>query len=172
MAFDVSEINRRINALFSGIKAQALAVIKTEAVKSVLKNFEMGGRPKWEPSVKKGKLKGTKTLVVTGKLSNVSAEIAGDMVILKTAPEARAYAKIHQEGGTIEMPSREVRHRKVTAGRNKGKTVFASSRSKKAKPSMTKPYKINIPARPYLVIPPEDIPKILKAVETAISKKL
>lgn len=49
--------------------------------------------------IKKGKNKGTKTLVVSGNLSNVGSDIdyAGSQVILKSNPLTRPYARIHQE---------------------------------------------------------------------------
>ncbi len=166
----VDEVINRINKEVEKIKKQSLAILKIEAVKSVKRNFEEGGRPKWEPSVKRGKLKGTKTLVVTGTLSNVTAktDTARGVVTLQSNPGSRAYAKIQHEGGTINMPARTAKRRKVTAGKNKGKSVFASSRHKKTTESQTKPYSIKIPARPFMTVPSEDWEIIINKISTVI----
>jgi phage gpG-like protein len=167
----LTQIFARIKEVTESVRRQALAVIETEAVKSVQKNFEVGGRPAWAPSTKRGKAKGTKTLVVSGDLSEVSAvaDFAASTVTLITSPKARAYARIQNEGGTINMPARTVRTRTVTAGKNKGRSVFAKNSHKRGvKETQSKPYRIVIPARPYMVIPPEDITKIINTIKSNI----
>ena len=167
----LEQITANLTKLTGDIKKKAVAVIEVEAVKSIKKNFEVGGRPAWKPSIKRGKLKGTKTLVVSGALSDVSASAdpSAGTVTITANPASRAYAKIQNEGGEINMPSRAVRRRTATKGKNKGKTVFASSRHKKATETRTKAYKIVIPARPFMVIPPEDIEGIKNKIKSAIN---
>lgn len=166
----VDSVIREIDKAVETVKRSALAILEVEAVKSVKRNFEEGGRPKWEPSVKRGKLKGTRTLVVTGNLSNITAktDTTRGVVMLQSNPASRAYARIQHEGGTINMPARTVKHRKVSAGKNKGRSVFASSRHKKTTQTQTKPYTIKIPARPFMTIPPEDWDRIVNKISTQI----
>jgi phage gpG-like protein len=167
------EAGRRIEDYIDQIKRKALIVIEAEALKSVRTNFEQGGRPKWIPSRKSGKTKGTKTLVVSGNLSNIGSEIdiAGSKVTLMPNPLARVYARIQHEGGTISMKPRTMARRTKKDGRS----VFASKnrelkRAKQIDVSFSKAYTIKIPARPYLIIPPEDYPRIVESVIRAVEK--
>lgn len=167
----IPEIQNTLNKVIRDIKVKGLKAIEIEAVKSIRKNFEVGGRPKWIPSKKSGKMKGTKTLQVTGALSEISA-VRNDSqgtVELSTSPDTRAYARIHQEGGTINMPARTMARRTKKDGRS----VFASKnrdtgKRKKVDVSFSTGYTIKIPARPYMVIPPEDHSEILEQVKKAI----
>ncbi len=170
---DVSEVNARIEKAIEEIKRTALIVIEAEALKSGRSNFEQGGRPKWIPSKKSGKTKGTKTLVVSGNMSNIGSEVdfAGSKVTLMPNPLARVYARIQHEGGTISMKPRTMARRTKKDGRS----VFASKnrelkRAKQIDVSFSKAYTIRIPARPYLVIPPEDYPRIVESVIRAVEK--
>ena len=165
------EAGKRIEDYIDQIKRKALIVIEVEALKSVRTNFEQGGRPKWIPSRKSGKTKGTKTLVVSGNLSNIGSEIdiAGSKVTLMPNPLARVYARIQHEGGTISMKPRTMARRTKKDGRS----VFASKnrelkRAKQIDVSFSKAYTIKIPARPFLVIPPEDYPVILERIREAV----
>lgn len=154
-----TEIKKFLEDSIKQIRSRALSIIEIEAKKSIKKNFQAGGRPnKWKPSKKNKKTRGTKTLVVSGNLSNVSAvkNVEAGTVTLRSNPLAKAYARIHQEGGRINHPSRPVKHRRTKSGR----TVFASSRHKRITgKTMTKPYTVRMPARPYMVIPESDIRK-------------
>lgn len=170
---DVEQITRQIQAVIQQVKTTALNVLEIEGLRSVKKNFKSGGRPKWIPSKKKGKLKGTKTLVVTGSLREVSAvkDEAASSVTLITSPDSRAYARIQHEGGTINMPPRTMARRTKKDGRS----VFASKnrelkRAKQIDVSFSKAHTIEIPPRPFLVIPPEDFPGIVEAIKRAVGK--
>ncbi len=152
---DVEQITRQIQAVIQQVKTTALNVLEIEGLRSVQKNFESGGRPKWIQSKKKGKLKGTKTLVVTGALREVSAvkDEAASSVMLITSSDSRAYARIQHEGGTISIPPRTMARRTKKDGRS----VFASKnrelkRAKKTDVSFSKAHTITIPPRPFLVI--------------------
>lgn len=168
---NIPEIKQKIDQVIETVKVNALKVLEIEAVRSIQKNFEVGGRPKWLPSKKKGKLKGTNTLRVTGTLSQISAvrNDAAGTVTLTTNPASRAYARIHQEGGTINHPGGSRARRK----KRDGKSVFAkksrdTGRANKVDVSFSKPYIIKIPARPYMTIPREDHPSIISAVESRL----
>jgi phage gpG-like protein len=165
------ELEDTITHLIEDIQVKALKVIEIEGVRSIQKNFEVGGRPKWIPSQKKGKAKGTNTLRITGALSSITAvaDFNSHRVTFHPGPGARAYARIHQEGGIIN------RKASTSARRTKrdGRSVFASKRrdtgrAKKVDVSFSKAYSIVIPARPYMVIPPEDIPVMINAITRAI----
>jgi len=171
----IQEIQNRITNIVGQIKTNALKALEIEAVRSIQKNFEVGGRPSWTPSKKKGKLKGTNTLRVTGTLSEVSAvrDDASGTVTLITNPGARAYARIHQEGGVINRKAST--HARRT--KKNGISVFASKnrdtgKAKKVDISFSKPYQIEIPARPYMVIPDEDALHILAQVARGIKTLL
>jgi len=173
MAEDVERIKEEIRRYIERVKTTSLNVLEIEGLRSIQKNFESGGRPKWIPSKKKGKLKGTKTLVVTGALREVSAvkDEAASSVTLITSPDSRTYARIQQEGGTINMKPRTMARRTKTDGRS----VFASKnrdtgKRKKVDVSFSKAHTIRIPARPFLVIPPEDYPGILQAIKRAVER--
>ncbi len=150
------------------------SALETEAVKSVMRNFETGGRPdKWKQSKKSKKNAGTKTLVISGSMSQIQSQTEitsnGLRVTLMPGPNAKAYARIQHEGGTINMPARTLRFKK---SKKTGRDVFASRLHKRiSKETVTKPYKIIITARPYLVIPDEDFPRIINAVTAAINLK-
>lgn len=168
-----NEVENNLRRVIQEVKSTALKVIEIEALRSIQKNFKSGGRPKWKPSKKKGKLKGTKTLVVTGALREVSAvkDEAASSVTLITSPDSRAYARIQHEGGTINIPPRTMARRTKKDGRS----VFAKKnrelkRAKQIDVSFSKAHTIEIPPRPFLVIPPEDFPGIVEAIKRAVGK--
>ena len=173
MADDVERITNEIRKYIDQVRTTALNVLEIEGLRSIQKNFESGGRPKWVPSKKKGKLKGTKTLVVTGTLMKVSAakDEAASSVTLITNPGSRAYARAQQEGATINVPPKTMARR---TKKNK-MSVFASKnrdtgKQKKVDVSFSRGHTITIPPRQFLVIPEEDYPGILQAVKRAVEK--
>jgi phage gpG-like protein len=149
---------------------RALTILEVAAVKSIKKNFEAGGRPPWPawaPSTARRKKGNARLLVVSGNLSNVVTvrNEAERSITLSSNPLARAYARIHQEGGIIHHPARTLRFRRTKTGR----TVFASSRHKRiVKQTTSKPYVVKIPARPYMVIPQEDLNAIAQKIQQEI----
>lgn len=163
-----SKIEKNLNLAIAQIKGRALKALAVEAEKSIKMNFEAGGRPKWQPRKRiTKKQRGRKLLVISGNLSNVTAEVdePNSRIVIKPNPLAAAYARIHQEGGVINMPARELKFRK----KRSGQTVFAGRKHKKiTKVVQAKPYQITIPARPYLVIPTQDFERIKSAVARAI----
>lgn len=163
-----NEVKKFLEAAVAQVKRKALNIIAVAARKSIIKNFDQGGRPTpWKPSKKPKKYKGTKTLVRSGMLKNVAAttDYADSSVTLTTNPAARAYARIHQEGGTINMPARTLRFRKKKYKSGEVKTVFASKKNKRIKMvKQTKPYTITIRPRPYMVIPQEDIDAMINKI--------
>ncbi len=93
-----NELENNLRRVIQEVKSTALKVIEIKALRSIQKNFESSGRQKWIALKIKGKVKGTKTLVVTGALREVSAvkDEAASSVTLITSPDSRAYARIQQ----------------------------------------------------------------------------
>lgn len=171
-----SEIIRRLKGLLKQEQKKALKILEVEGVRSIDMNFSSGGRPKWIPSKKIGKSAekkyGNKTLIHRGNLKKVSSNIVDGYVILTTNPISRRYASIQHFGGTINRRGGTMARRTM-----KGRTgsVFASKRkwaSKKKSGSVRvgffKSYSIRIPARPFMVVPREDYPRILSAMERGL----
>ena len=166
---DEDSVKKYLDDSIQKIKSKALDILEIEAPKIIRKNFALGGRPvPWKPSNKLKKHPGSKTLIVTGNLSNVLAtkNEAESSVTITTNPLSRAYARIQQEGGTINMPARTMKFRTKRYKNGTSKTVFASSRHKKFTEKISKPYRINIQARPYMVIPPDEINRIIKLISS------
>lgn len=166
---DSAQLNNAINQAIVKIKSGTIKVLAVEWRRSIIGNFNAGGRPPWTPrkSISK-KQRGTNILVISGAMKNVSTipDVASLQVTLKVDPRARAYARIHNEGGTINMPARELKFRKNKSGR----TVFASSSHKKiSKQTIGKAHIIKIPQREYTNIPQEDFPRIVSAIKQGLS---
>lgn len=150
------EIEKALQEKLQSIKSNTLKACAIEWRRTITKNFETGGRPAWQARKRiSKKQKGTKLMVISGALKNVSTvpDTALSIVTLKIDPRARAYAKIHNEGGVINMPARALKFRKNKSGR----TVFASSAHKKiTKETTGKAYIIKMPKREYTNVPQED----------------
>lgn len=146
--------------------AQALEAV-TEA------NFAAQGRPHWVPlsaATIAARMKRNnggsvlKMLQDRGILaSSISSDYGADFALIGAGGAARAYAAIHQFGGTIDYAahSRKVRLRtdakgnlvrQGDEGRSKNLAVFAKDKHKRARESWAQvdAYQVTIPARPYL----------------------
>jgi phage virion morphogenesis protein len=80
------------------------------ALQSVEENFEVGGRPKWQPLAPATiKAKGhSKPLIASGVLKNVVMRATANEVIVGVQPAAKEYAAIQHFGGKAG------RHQSVT----------------------------------------------------------
>ena len=105
-------------------------------LRSIAKNFEKGGRPvKWVPSLRATSSKG-QTLVATARLKNsITMEVAGNRLTVGTNLK---YAAIQQLGGIITPKTAKVLLANIPG---------VGYRAMK---------KVEIPARPYLVVQDED----------------
>ena len=159
------QLTQAVNEAVSKIKSGTLKTLAIEWRRSITKNFESGGRPGWEKRKKiSKKQRGTNILVISGAMKNVStvSDFSNYTISLKVDPRAKAYARIHNEGGTINMPARKLKFRKNKSGR----TVFASSKHKRVSKETTgKAYVITIPKREYTNIPADDYPRIISAIK-------
>lgn len=133
--------------------------VKGRLLLSVQQNFTAGGRPKaWTPLARStlANRRGTSARILrdTGRLQNsITGRIANRSIIVGThAP----YGRLHQEGGTVNVPALRPRTarvlRWVTA---QGQVVYARS---------TKAHSVRIPARPYLLLQESDRAYITAAI--------
>jgi phage gpG-like protein len=152
-----------------------MRAIKEVMIPSIRKNFDVGGRPSWEPlsevTIERG---GDQLLVRSGKLRRVMGQIniwdvTAESATIKDLPDHVWYGKIHQGGyGTMQSKIRnEVR--KAARG---GKRINADEASRRAlgsidrqlRNAMSTGTKVRsaaaIPARPFAMIQPEDEDKI------------
>ena len=155
----------------SAQKAQDLRPALREAGQiartSIVRNFEVGGRPeRWKPS---GRVKkqGGQTLVDSGRLSRSIAgakpQVTGDSV---TIGSNVAYAAIHHFGGKIKKRARSQTlafsgtgrflSRKLAGRRKKGATRVAFATIGK--------HEIDMPARPFMLLQNRDIADIKQAI--------
>lgn len=161
----VEDIKQALGSKVAEIKSAALKVIAREARDSINKNFEQGGRPVvWKPS-ERARKKGGKTLIKSGNLMrriNIEIDEAGSKVKLgSTLP----YARIHQEGGSIQRKAGTVMLRTTRSGA----TRFAGAKHKKKREAVRKGHVIKIEPRPFLVVPETDYPRIIRNVKSAIN---
>jgi len=164
MSVSFKDIESKIESAIDNIKRGTLNVLSVEWTKSVRQNFRAGGRPAWQPRsvryARSKKAKGTNIMRISGALMNVNTvpNYTTNTVEMKMDPRARAYAKIHNEGGTINMPARKIKFKKSKAGR----TVFAGRDSKRiVKETVSKPYIIKIPKREFTNFPNEDFGNVV-----------
>lgn len=148
--------DKAVKALFARLKARvndltpAMKVIGEILRTSSVKNFEAGGRPPWKPSKRAGQ-----TLVDTARLRNsITAKAFPDRAEAGTNVK---YAGVHQFGfkGTVSIPqhTRKVKSRNVYENRE-GKKKKTASGITIVKAHTTK---MNIPARPFMMVQDEDI---------------
>lgn len=165
---EFKDLENKMVGLVSQIQSGTLKVLAVEWRRSVTKNFQSGGRPAWQARspiyARSKRAKGTKIMKISGALMNVNTDIdiGQSAVKLMMDPRAKAYAKVHNEGGTINMPPRKLKFRKSKSGR----TVFAGSKHKKIiKTTTSKAYTVNMPKREFTNIPQEDFPRIVSAIK-------
>ncbi|WP_418647274.1 phage virion morphogenesis protein [Thauera butanivorans] len=136
-------------------------------------NFAAQGRPHWVPLAaatiaarQKRNNGGTvlKMLQDHGILaSSISSDYGADFALIGAGGAARAYAAIHQFGGTIDRAPYSTRVRLRTdakgnlirqgdEGSARGRAVFAKDKHKRARETWAQvdAYQVTIPARPYL----------------------
>ena len=159
----LNEIGRELTRIMKEYPERALKVLQIEGRRSIDKNFEEGGRPRWIPSQKIRSKKvrtrrGNKTLIDSGKLRRVRVAIESNRVVIFPDPLTRAYAQIHQDG--VEYV-REARTRKRNV---RNKRYARDSRKRGVEEVRIKSHRVVIPARPFMTIPEEDYGRILSAV--------
>jgi len=159
MPFDIKvEIeDRAIREMLEAIQQRlghmrpAMRIIGETVRTSIVRNFEVGGRPKkWEKSQRGGQ-----TLVDTARLKN-SLTVAADDSAVAVGTNV-VYAGTHQFGakqGSFGSVTAQIKTHMRRAASGKAYTVKAHTRQ------MMLPWG-DIPARPFLLVQEEDWPVIL-----------
>ncbi|MBN9477406.1 MAG: phage virion morphogenesis protein [Bordetella sp. SCN 67-23] len=133
-------------------------------------NFAAQGRPAWLPlkksTLRRRQKRGSVLMILqdSGRLAaSVSSTYGDDYAKVGAGGAARAYAAVHQFGGTIERPpysgvarlrttSSGALMRQGATGRSRNLAVFARDSHKRAtdRRYTVNGFTISIPARPYL----------------------
>lgn len=146
---EVQELLKKLAAKGSNL-TPVMQVIGQTIRASVLKNFEVGGRPAWKKSLR-ADMHGGQTLVDSSNLKNsINVKASGNRVEVGTN---KIYAAIHQFGGRITAKNKPYLKFMLN-----GKFV-----SKK---------EVNIPARPFLLVQDEDIVEIKSVIENYLTEGL
>lgn len=199
MAFEFSPsvgiLARNINKLGIDIRSfrePLQRAIREVMIPSIQKNFEVGGRPDWEPlsdvtlDIRAREGRGDKVLVRTGALKrNMSYmtmwDINEERAIIKDLPQRVWYGKLHQAGyGTMraqissEISKAAKRGERISsdeAGKRAMKSIDASLKA--AMSSGTKVRRAaSIPARPFVLIQPEDEDAIRRVFDDWMEERI
>lgn len=125
----LEEVKARFKELADKIKnpKPILEEIGQIVADSVLKNFDVGGRPDtWTPSLRAQRT-GDKTLIKTGRLMrSVKYKVSVRDQSVRVGTNVK-YGAIHQFGGVIYHPQREMtlNFKTYKRGKNAGRTLFA-----------------------------------------------
>lgn len=136
-----AEIETLLKVYIEGVRIRALKILEVEGLKSIRQNFQAEGRPtRWEPR----------------KLGTAyAAKMSGHKILrgMTNRLFSMTTAKADFEGSKVEIGNNIIYGRIHQEGGMAGRNLAAK-----------------IPARPYLIIPPEDFPRIIKQVERAVKK--
>jgi len=190
VSVDVKIEDDRVRDLLTRIQRRmadltpAMKIIGETVRTSVIRNFEVGGRPRWKPlsPVTKARRKGDKILMrqgfAGGLAGSIHAKAYSDRAVIGTN---KIYAAVHQFGakkgsfGAFTFTVRE--HMRKIRSRKKAKKVTESKKSKKGKKvkevtevtvreherTVRLPWG-DIPARPFLMVQDEDWEEIREAL--------
>jgi phage virion morphogenesis protein len=157
---DTRALEDSMMALIRGLKdrrplMKALAADMADAVEE---NFKQEGRPAWlgwSPSYARRR-KGGKILQKSGRLASSIVPWSSNTVALVGTNVK--YAAIHQEGGTITIPSRsqQAYYRQGKNGQV-GNRFVKKSRANYSEWHTLPEYTITMPARPFLTLADTDI---------------
>lgn len=158
--YDISDFERGLGELINRLEQRQplmheLAAAMHDAVEE---NFAQQGRPAragWSPRYARTR-QGGKILQKRGRLaSSISEYHDNDSATVGTNV---VYARIHQEGGTINMPARSQRayYRQHKDG-GVGNRFVKKSKSNFSQWNTIGEYKITIPARPFLHLTESDV---------------
>jgi len=181
ISLDITIKDQRIKRLLGGIQRRmgdltpAMKIIGQIIRTSIVRNFEKGGRPaKWTPlsPATKARRKGRKILMDQGMggglAGSIHARADKDSVTIGTN---KIYAAVHQFGadkgsfGTVEAKIK-MHMRKITQafGRPvKSRKVVVRTHTRKTKLPWG-----NIPARPFIMVQPEDWDEIRESLSDFI----
>jgi phage gpG-like protein len=193
---DAGDAGKRVGEMAAGLKdARPLFKKLSETLATETEaNFAAEGRPSWVPLSKRTlaeRLKRNRGSTLLNILqdrgilaASVMAYYGANFAAVGAGGAARDYAAIQQLGGTIEHPAHSVKTRlrtdakgnlvrQGTEGRAKNLAVFANSRQKRVRETVSEvaAYRSQILARPYLPFsgPPESATLQPQAVESVLS---
>jgi len=157
----VEEIQRRLDTFRQRLKntRPLMHEIADIMYDSTIQNFRAGGRPKWVES-KAAIKRGGQTLIDKGNngglLGSIHEAYGADYAMVGTN---KAYAAIHQFGGTIKHKAR--RGVPVHFKKNGKGHLFAKSDEADYGMKLNyKGYKTSMPARPYFKLQPDELANI------------
>ncbi|MEQ9860622.1 phage virion morphogenesis protein [Pectobacterium cacticida] len=159
--YDISDFEKGLGELINRLEQrQPLMRELTAAMhEAVEENFAQEGRPSWagwKSNAYWAKRRGGKILQKSGRLaSSISEYHDNDSATVGTNV---VYARIHQEGGTINMPARSQRaYYKQHKDGSVGHRFVKKSKSNFSQWNTMGEYKITIPARPFLHLTESDV---------------
>lgn len=172
MNINVKIEDGEVRALLGRIKERAksmtpaMKIIGEVVAQSVRKNFDEGGRPAW-PLSGRVKKHGGKTLIKRGQAGGLLGSIHWKAYADRAEVSAsKVYAAVHQFGfsGTVNIPSHSRKVKTRDIGKGKKQTLsgvgFVKAHSRK----------MNIPARPFLMVQNEDWGRIKQAIGDWLAK--
>lgn len=158
--YDITDFERGLGELISRIEHRQPLMREMAAAMhdAVEENFAQQGRPAWagwSPRYAK-KRTGGKILQKSGRLAaSISEYSDNDSATVGTNV---VYARIHQEGGTINIPARSQRaYYKKNADGRIGNRFVKKSESDSSRWNTMGEYKITMPARPFLHLTESDV---------------
>lgn len=156
-----------------GVMRVAGLIMKRE----VERNFDAGGRPSpWAPLAKSTMDKRRKEGHWPGKILVEHGQLVASITMQATLTQAivgtnKAYAAIHQYGGTITQAAstQNIHFRKYKSGKHKGKVLFSKSKGATFGMKVNKSGgTITIPARPFMVLTDKGLKEIAEKAQAAL----
>ncbi|MEI7409276.1 phage virion morphogenesis protein [Pectobacterium aroidearum] len=158
--YDITDFERGLGELISRLEHRQPLMREIAAAMhdAVEENFAQQGRPAWagwSPRYAKQR-QGGKILQKRGRLAKSISEYSdNDSATVGTNV---IYARIHQEGGTINIPARSQRaYYKQNKDGSVGNRFVKKSKSNFSQWNTMGEYKITIPARPFLHLTESDV---------------
>jgi phage gpG-like protein len=83
-----------------------------------------------------------------------------------------AYAAIHQEGGTIDMPARQQTINLSTNKTGRRRFVRSAAKRKESRRVDVKAHQVKIPARPYLYVDETDRAELVRIAQDGLRREV
>ncbi|WP_410757253.1 phage virion morphogenesis protein [Erwinia psidii] len=175
ITFNVSDFDVMMGHLIGNIQKRRpmMRALAGDMIDAVEENFAQQGRPAWagwSPRYAR-KRKGGKILQRSGRLAaSISSHSDNDSASVGTNV---VYARIHQEGGTVNIASRsqQAYYRQHKNGRVSNRFV-KKSKSNYSEWNTIGAYKITMPARPFLHLTESDIERLEETAADYIDRSV
>ncbi|KNC89906.1 phage virion morphogenesis protein [Trabulsiella odontotermitis] len=181
ITYDIGDFERSLGELIKRLEHREPLMREMAAAMgdAVEENFAREGRPAWmgwSPSYAR-KRSGGKILQKSGRLAKSITQVSSnDMAMVGTNVK---YARIHQEGGEINIASRsqQAYYRHNTNDYKKiggivGNRFVKKSRSNFSRWHTIGAYKIKMPARPFLHLTEDDVTGMESTAENYLKRLL